>query len=482
MHDVLIIGGGVVGCAVARELSKYQLDILLLEKTADICNGQSKANTAIIHGGYDAKPGTLKAKFNVLGNQMFDEICSELDVPYEWNTSLVVSLNESDDVIIDELLERGNQNGVPRLSIIGHDEVIKREPNISSDVRKGLLVENGGIVCPYELTQAYAENAAKNGVEFIRNAEVTSISRIDGGWKVSTPQQVFESRVVVNCAGLYSDLINNMVSEEKLSIQPRRGQYYLVDKKYHDAFHATIFQAPSKMGKGILVARTVDGTILLGPTAEDIEDKADTRTTSVGLQNVLAGAKRTWKDIPGRALITEFSGLRAHCDRNDFVIGEAPDAEFFFNAAGIESPGLSSAPAIGRSLAEEIAEKLGAQKDPKFDPIRKGIPKFRELSNEKRAALIAADPDYAKIVCRCEMVTEAEIRESIRRPVGARTMDGIKRRTRAGMGRCQAGFCTPCVMEILCEELNLTPDQVTKCGGKSKLITGYLFSKEHSHD
>ncbi len=482
MYDVVIIGGGVIGCAVARELSRYELDILLLEKTADICNGQSKANTAIVHGGYDAKPGTLKAKFNILGNAMFDKLCAELDVPFERNGSLVVSYFEEDDPKLYELLERGRQNGCKDMRIVGHDELLQMGEKLNPSVSKGLFVPTGGIVCPYELTQAFAENAAHNGVEFLRSAEVKGISRNeDGAWLVQSEAGDFTAKAIVNCAGLYSDEINNMVSKDKLHITPRRGEYYIVDKKHAGAFHSAIFPVPSKMGKGILVARTVDGTILLGPTAEDVNDKLDTRTTAMGLEKALEGAKRTWADLPSRDFITTFSGLRAHCDRDDFVLGEPGDCPMFFNAAGIESPGLSSAPAIAQYLGGMIAEKLGAKENKAFDPIRKGIPKFRDMSDDERREAIRLDPDYAKIVCRCETVTEAEIREAIRRDVGARTLDGIKRRTRAGMGRCQAGFCTGRTLEILCEELGISPLEASKFGGGSKLIISMLFREDNGN-
>ncbi len=482
MIDVIIIGGGVVGCGVARELSRYNLNIGLLEKTDDISNGQSKANTAIIHGGYDAHPGTLKAKFNVLGNQMFDGVCEELDVPHKRNTSLVVSFNPDDHDQLVALKKQGEINGVSGLSVIGQDELRKREPNIGSTAYEALLVETGGIVCPYELTQAFAENAAINGVNFYREAQVTAIERWEDGWKVTSTAGTFIAKAVVNCAGLYSDELNNMVSEDKIKIVPRRGEYYIVDKKFGDTFHAAIFQLPTKMGKGILVAPTVDNTVLIGPTAEDIDDKTDTRTTAAGLEKVLKYASLTWEHIPMRSFITTFSGLRAHCDRDDFVLGEAPDAPMFFNAVGVESPGLTSSPAIAKHLAEMVADKLNATKKENFNPIRKGIPKFREMTDEQRARVIAINPDYAKIVCRCETVTEAEIREAIRRPVGARTVDGIKRRTRAGMGRCQAGFCTPRTLEILSEELHISPLEVTKFGGNSKYLEGYLFAKGDSEN
>ena len=482
MFDVIIIGGGVVGCGVARELSRYNLSIALLEKTDDISNGQSKANTAIVHGGYDAHPGTIKAKFNVRGNQMMDHVCEELDVPLKHNTSLVVSFSPDDHNQLVALQKQGEINGVEKLSVIGQDELRKREPNIGSTACEALLVGTGGIVCPYELTQAFAENAAMNGVQFFREAEVTAVEKQTQGWRVTCKAGSFTAKAVVNCAGLYSDVLNNMVSEDKITIVPRRGEYYIVDKKFGDTFHAAIFQLPTKMGKGILVAPTVDNTVLIGPTAEDIDDKTDTRTTAEGLEKVLKYASLTWEHIPMRNFVTTFSGLRAHCDRDDFVLGEAPDAPMFFNAAGVESPGLTSSPAIAQYLAELIADKLHAAKKEDFNSIRKGIPKFREMTDEQRARAIAVNSDYAKIVCRCETVTEAEIREAIRRPVGARTVDGIKRRTRASMGRCQAGFCTPRTIEILSEELHISPLEVTKFGGKSRYLESYLFAKGGRED
>lgn len=483
MTDCIIIGGGVIGCAVARELSRYRGDVLLLERTADICNGQSKANTAIVHGGYDAKPGTLKARYNVEGNRLFPAVCAELDVPYRNNTSLVVSFSssEEDHAHLAALYARGIANGLTDddLELIGAERLHALEPNLSPAATEALLVKNGGICCPYELTVAYAENAAKNGVRFVRNANVMDIRKLDGGgYEVVSSAGTFTARAVVNCAGVHSDELHNLVSANKLSITPRRGEYYLIDKKYAGTFNAAIFQLPSAMGKGILVAPTVDGTVLLGPTADDIDGKDDTATTADGLAHVMECARLTWPDLPPRGAITVFSGNRAHCSADDFILGECEDAPLFFDAAGVESPGLTSAPAIGKALAKEIASKLSLEEDPSFDPIRKGIPKFRELGNAAREALIKEDPGYAKIVCRCELVTEAEIREAIRRPVGARTVDGVKRRTRAGMGRCQAGFCTPRTVEILAEELGISPVEVTKFGGESKLLEGPLFGTD----
>lgn len=478
MFDVIIIGGGVVGCTTARYLSRYNLKTALLEKASDICEGQSKANTAIVHGGYDAKPNTRKAEYNVLGSRMFAQECAELDVPLQWNTSLVVAFSEDGIPKLEELRRQGVTNGVEKLSIIGREELRKREPNIGSAACAALLVETGGIVCPYELTIANAENAAENGVRFYRNFEVEKIEKGKDCWVVSGGAGSLSAKAVVNCAGLYSDIINNMVSEEKFHILPRRGEYYIIDKKYAGTFHASIFQLPTNMGKGILVTPTVDGTLLIGPTAEDIEDRDDTRTTQEGLDKALQFGGVTWEKIPLRDVITTFSGIRAHCDRDDFILGEAPDAPLFFNAGGIESPGLTSSPAIGEALARLVADRLHAKQNPKYNPERRGIPKFREMTDAQRAQAIAANPDYAKIICRCETVTEAEIREAIRRPVGARTVDGVKRRTRAGMGRCQAGFCTPATVRILCEELHISPLEVTKCGGNSRLLDSFLFPEE----
>ena len=479
VYDVIIVGGGVVGCGTARELMRRKARVLLLEKTNDICNGQSKANTAIIHGGYDAKPGTLKARFNVLGNAMFDRLHDELDVPVQWNTSLVVSFSADGHAALEKLLEQGVKNGVRgELRIIDEAELRRREPNVGSEAKEALLVGAGGIVCPYELTVAYAENAAKNGAEFIRNAQVTGIKKLDNGhWQVTSAAGTFETRAVVNAAGTYADVLNNMVSARKVHIRPRRGEYYILDKKYKNAFHAAMFQLPTSMGKGILIAPTVDGTGLVGPTAADIDDKEDKRTTAAGLEKALRGASRTWEHIPARGFITTFAGLRATGDTGDFILGEAEDAPLFFNCCAIESPGLSSAPAIAKWMSEEIAGKLDLKENPDFNPIRKAIPKFREMNAAEREAAIKANPDFGKVVCRCETVTEAEIREAIRRPVGALDIDGVKRRTRAGMGRCQAGFCTPRTVEILAEELGISPLEVTKFGGDSKLLQGYLFEE-----
>ena len=453
----------MVGCAVARELSRYNMNVAVLEAGSDVAEGASKANSAIVHAGFDAKPGTNKAKFNVLGNRMFEDVCRELKVPFRRNGSLVLAFGEEDEAALRGLAERGAENGVP-VEVISRDELRRREPNVSPDATAALWAPTGGICCPYELTFRYAENAAANGVSFFFDAKVVGVSRNgqSGGWKVVCGDgREFSARAVVNCAGIHSDELNNMVSSTKYSIQARRGEYLMLDRDEEGSFSATMFQVPSKMGKGILVSPTVDGTVIVGPTAEDIPDKEDKATTFEGLEKVKAGARRTYPNLPLGKVITEFSGLRAHeTTVGDFVLGEASDAPGFFNAVGVESPGLTSAPAIGLWLAERVAGKLGvSRKNPSIVSSDVSYwPKTREMSPADLADLVARDPSFGRVVCRCEEVTEGEIRAAIRARVGARTLDGVKRRTRSGMGRCQGGFCTPRVIEILGSELGLPPE------------------------
>lgn len=473
MIDAAIIGGGVTGCAIARELSRYELDIRLFEKAADVAEGTSKANSGIVHAGYDAEPGSLKAKYNRLGADSMPAVCAELDVPYRQNGSLVVGFTPEDRARLEGLFEKGKENGVPKLELVDGERAHSLCPTLAPEVTAALYAPTAGIVCPYELTLGFAENAAKNGVRFTFGAEVTAIDRMEGGWKLTFANgETIETRVVINAAGLYADRLNNMVSETKLHIIPRRGEYCLFDRTAAALAPMTIFQTPTPMGKGVLVAQTVDGNLLAGPTAVDIDDKEDVDTTAEGLFYALKTAARSVGKLPERQIITSFAGLRAHLESDDFVIGEAPDAPGFLNAAGIESPGLTSAPAIGEALAEIAAKILSAKKKENFDPVRRGIPKFRELTNAEREAYIAKDPAWGRVVCRCETVTEAEIVSAICRPLGATTLDGVKRRTRAGMGRCQSGFCTTRVLDILSRELGVSPEEITKRGPGSEILTG----------
>lgn len=473
MKDVIIIGGGVIGCSIARELARYQASILLLERGNDVAVGTSKANSGIVHGGYDAKPGSLKAKFNVLGNAMFDELSRELDFPFRRNGSLVLCFDEKQMEGLTELYNRGIANGVKDMYILkGNDEIKKLEPRVTSEAVGALVVPTGGIVSPYEMTIAYAENAVANGAEFRFLSEVTSIVKSGEYFTVTCADGYSEqAKAVINASGVYADVVNNMICGKKLHITARKGDYVLMDKTCGYLADHTLFQLPTKMGKGVLVTPTTHGNILVGPTATDVEDKDDVNTTAEELNEAFAKACLTVPELSRRNIITQFGGLRAHLDTDDFVIGES-EVKGFYNIAGIESPGLSCAPAIAVDMAKTVAENLQLSKKAHFEAKRKGIPQFSKLSNIEREKLIDQNPLYGKIVCRCEVVTEGEIVNAIRRPLGAKDLDGVKRRTRAGMGRCQAGFCTPRIMEILARELNCDMQDVTKRGGCSNIVVG----------
>lgn len=473
MKDVIVIGGGVVGCSVARELSRYTADILVLERGNDVSVGTSKANSGIVHGGYDAKPGTLKARYNVAGNAMFDRLSAELDFPFRRNGSMVLCFDENDIGKLEALQAQGVQNGVQGMYIVRGDAVRAMESHVSEQAVAALVIPSGGIVSPYEMTIAYAENAATNGVKFRFGSQVVALTKVDGGIEVRCADGYTDvARYVVNAAGVYADEINNMISSVRLHITARKGDYELMDKTCGYLADHTLFQLPTVMGKGVLVTPTCHGNILVGPTATDVVDKDDVATTADELADAFNRALLTVPTLSRRNIITQFSGLRAHPDGDDFVIGEAPDVAGLYNIVGIESPGLSSAPAIAVHVAEEIAAKLHLACNDKFVATRKGIPHFATMTDAERDKLIAANPLYGKVVCRCETVTEGEIVEAIRRVPGAVDLDGVKRRTRAGMGRCQAGFCTPRVMELLARELGVDMTEVTKRGGTSQIVVG----------
>lgn len=476
--DVVVIGGGVIGCAVARELSRSALRICLIEKGEDVCSGTSKANSGIVHAGFDAKPGTMKAKMNLLGSRMMPKLAKELDFRFERNGSLVLCLSEDGLPALRELYERGAANGVEGLAILTGDEARRKEPNLSDGVVAALYAPTGGIVCPFELTIALAENACVNGVVFRRNETVTDVSRGADGYVVTTNRARIGATCVVNAAGVHADEIHRMVSKTPMHITPRKGDYCLLDKEVGGYVSCTVFQLPSALGKGVLVTPTAHGNLLIGPTATDVEDKENTPTTAAELAYLTQTAARSVRDLPLRSVITSFSGLRAHEDGGDFIIGEAEDAEGFFEAAGIESPGLSSAPAIGAYLAALIAKKLGAEEKADFIPTRRAIPRLAELPAEERRTLMEENPLYGSIVCRCEQISEGEIVEAIRRPVGAVSLDGIKRRVRAGMGRCQAGFCTPRLLEILSRELHRPMEEICKNVPGSELLTGTMEGRK----
>lgn len=464
MYDVIVIGAGAVGCACARELSRYKLSVCVIDKESDVCEGTSKANSAIVHAGFDAKPGSLKARFNVRGSVMMPELSKKLGFAFKNNGAFVLCFDEADMGGLEELKERADINGVPGVEIISGDEARRLEPALTDEVVAALWAPTSGIVCPFEMTIAFAENAFANGAEFRLSTAVTDIKKNDNGYKIITDRGELEAKVVINAAGLYSDKLHNMVSAEKLNVIPRRGEYMLLDRTAGGLVSRTIFQLPTKMGKGILVSPTVHGNLILGPTADNIEDKEDTATTAGGLATVREKAALSVKDIPFGSVITGFSGLRSVGESGDFIIGEPADALGFIDLVGIESPGLTSAPAIGEYIPELVAKYITLEEKTDFIDTRKGVIKLFELPPEERNALIKEQPAYGRIVCRCESVTEGEILDAINRPLGATTLDGVKRRTRAGMGRCQAGFCSPVTMKLLAEKLGIPLGDVKKNG------------------
>ncbi len=472
MADIIIIGAGVVGCSVARALSRYEAEILVLDAACDVAEGASKANSGIVHAGYDAVPGTLKAKLNVRGAQMYPELTKELGVPYRQNGAMILAFSEDDRATLRKLLDQGIRNGVKELRIIEKEEILALEPQTSENVVCALLVPTSGIVSPYEMAFALADHAAVNGVKFQFGTRVSSVSYREGSWHVQTSQGEYSARILVNCAGYSSAEFHNQMGGEGARIINRRGQYYILDHPDVLPFDHTMFQCPTRMGKGILVAPTVHGNVLLGPTAEDIEDPEDTQTTQAGLDDVLRYARLTWPALSVRSAVTNFSGVRAHEIHEDFLVGKM--GEHGYEAAGMESPGLSAAPAVGEMLEKLIAESENLTRKSSWKPAPVHNKPFNEMTLEERAAAVQNDPLNGKIICRCEVVTEAEIRAAIRRPVGATSVDGVKRRTRAGMGRCQGGFCSPRVVEILSEELGIPMTQVRKGGKGSEMLVGTI--------
>ncbi|MBR2964926.1 MAG: NAD(P)/FAD-dependent oxidoreductase [Clostridia bacterium] len=470
MLDVIVIGAGVVGGLVARELSKYELSVAIVEKSADVALGATRANSAIVHAGFDAAEGTLKAKLNVTGSEMMESLCRELGVKYRRNGSLVVGFNEEDRGTLLGLLARGNTNGVRGLRVIDRDEILKLEKNIGEGVTVALHAPTGAIVCPYELCMAAVGNAMDNGAVLYLDFEVKNIEKLDTGYRVSSENGALEAKIVINCAGVYSDEIAKMVGDESFDVHARRGEYMLLDRECGDLVSHTVFRCPSKMGKGVLVTPTVDGNLLLGPTSEDIYDKEDTKTTAEGLGKVREKASEQVSGINFGKVITSFTGLRSVGSTGDFIINIK---DGFVNCAGIESPGLSASPAIAVYVADMLkASGLHMNKKESFSPERRPMHYFRELSIDEKNEIIKKHPEYAHVICRCETVTEGEILDAIRTNPKPRDVDGIKRRTRTSMGRCQGGFCTPYIIELLADEMGCDYADVTKFGGKSYVNVG----------
>ena len=471
MYDVIIIGAGVTGSAIARELSRYNANVCVLEKCEDVCEGTSKANSAIVHAGFDAAEGSLMAKMNVRGNEMMTQLAEDLDIPFKRNGAMVVCIHKEALDGLQVLYDRGIANGVKDLRILSREEALEMEPNLSENVEGALYAPTSGIICPFILNIAMAENAAVNGVEFRFNTKVEAITPDENGiWHLRTNNGEYQARYVINAAGVYADVIHNMVSGRKIKITPRRGDYCLLDKEVGGHVKHTIFPQPTNLGKGVLVSPTVHGNLIVGPTAVDLEDKEGNNTTAAGINDLIAKANDHVRNLPMRKVITSFAGLRAHEANHEFIIQEVEDAPHFIDCAGIESPGLTSCPAIGEYVGKMMKEKMNLTEKENWIAKRKGILNPQELSIEERNELIKKEPAYGQIICRCESISEGEILDAIHRPLGARSLDGVKRRTRAGMGRCQAGFCSPRVMEILHRELGLPLEEVTKSGGRSNIV------------
>lgn len=477
MWDVVVIGAGVVGCAAARELARHKLRILVLEAAHDVAEGTTKANSAIVHAGFDAEADSIKARTNVQGNALFESWSRELEFEFKRIGSLVTCFYPEGIETLHDLKRRGEYNGVQGLQMLDRDAVREMEPNLSEAIQAALWAPSAGITCPYGMTYALAENAAQNGVEFIFNSRALRIERADGGLRVMTDTREYAARCVVNAAGLYADELHNTLAdaEAQIHIIPRRGEYILLERSAGSFASHTLFTLPTRLGKGVLITLTVDGNLLVGPNAQDIPDKDDVDTTQEGLEQVMKEARQMMPELPLHKAITCFAGLRAHAG-TDFFIGES--APGCVSAVGIESPGLTAAPAIALELAQYVRDYLQPEKRSGFIPQRKGIRVFRTLSDSARAQLCAQDAGYSRVLCRCEMVTEAEVLEAIRRKPGATSLDGVKRRVRAGMGRCQGGFCGSRVMALLARELNIPEESVTLNGPDSPMLCGRFYQME----
>ena len=469
MFDAAIIGCGVVGALIARELTRYRLKVAILEKENDVAMGASKANSGIVHAGFDAHPGSLKAAFNVEGNRRMPALCRALGVKYHNNGSLVIAFNDTDKATLSELYQRGKQNGVPDLELLDAAAAHEREPALSDKVIAALYAPTGGIVCPYGLTIAAAGNAMDNGAELFTNFEVSDIARTENGYALTSADgKRVEAAYVVNSAGLFSDRIAAMVGDTSFTVHPRAGEYMILDKSAATLCTSTIFRTPTKMGKGILVSPTADGNILLGPTSVDVTEKTDKATTPEGLAEIAALAFEDTPDVPLRSVITSFTGLRAVGDTGDFIIHAS--APGFITLGGIESPGLTASPAIAKHVVGLLkAEGMPTERNPDFGGKRGAYYRFNESPRAVKNRVIRENPDYGVIVCRCESITKGEIIEALSVNPPARDIDGVKRRTRAGMGRCQGGFCSPVVAKLIAEYSGVPFESVTKCGPGSEI-------------
>ena len=468
MRDIIVIGAGVVGCSIARELSKYNLDVLVVEKNSDVSEGISKGNSGIVHAGYNEKIGTLKAKLNIEGNKIFDDLSRDLQFPFKRNGAFILAFSDKDMKTLESLKEKGEKLGIEGLEILTREEALNIEPNLNKEIVGVLNVKTSGIVSPYEMTIALAENAAENGVEFKLNSKVTSIEKISEGYKVTlNNKEIVNGKLIINASGLEGAFLNNLVSMSKREINPVKGEYCLFDKVAGAMINKTLFQVPNKLSKGVLVTPTAEGNLLVGPNA--VEGKT-LETSREGIDEILDKSKKSLEELPVARILNTFSGIRPKTKGGDFIIEEVEDAKNFINVIGIDSPGLTAAPAIGVYVVNMIKEKLDLVEKKNFKKTREKIVRFAELSLEEKNKLIKEKPAYGHMVCKCEFVTEGEIVEAIHRPIKALTVDAIKRRTRASMGGCQGVGCTLPISKILSRELGIDISDINKNSEGSPVI------------
>ncbi|HAT4090913.1 NAD(P)/FAD-dependent oxidoreductase [Clostridium perfringens] len=468
MRDIIVIGAGVVGCSIARELSKYNLDVLVVEKNSDVSEGISKGNSGIVHAGYNEKIGTLKAKLNIEGNKIFDDLSRDLQFPFKRNGAFILAFSDEDMNILESLKENGEKLGVEGLEILTREEALNIEPNLNKEIVGVLNVKTSGIVSPYEMTIALAENAAENGVEFKLNSKVTNIEKISEGYKVTlNNKELVSGKLIINASGLEGAFLNNLVSMTKREINPVKGEYCLFDKVAGAMINKTLFQVPNKLSKGVLVTPTAEGNLLVGPNA--VEGKT-LETSREGIDEILDKSKKSLEELPVARILNTFSGIRPKTKEGDFIIEEVEDAKNFINVIGIDSPGLTAAPAIGVYVVNMIKERLDLVEKKNFKKTREKIVRFAELSLEEKNKLIKEKPAYGHMVCKCEFVTEGEIVEAIHRPIKALTVDAIKRRTRASMGGCQGVGCTLPISKILSRELGIDISDINKNSEGSPVI------------
>lgn len=470
--DVAIIGAGIIGAVLARELSRFELRVVLLEKDVDVAVGASKANSGIVHSGLHDAPGTLKAKLCIEGNRLYPELCADLDVPFRSNGALVVARDESERISLERLYRQGRENDVFGLELLSRDELSKIEPNLSPALTAALWAPSGGIVAPFELVFALTENAISNGVNLLLQTEVKGMDRDGEDFILQTNRSTIRSRFLVNAAGVESGRIARMIKDDSFEIFPRKGEEYLMDRRLGEIIHRTVFPLPTPESKGILAIPTVEGNLMIGPTAQSVEDGNDRGTTAQGWEGIFREARQLLPSLSSADLISAFAGLRAVSDREDFILEASPIHPRFIHAAGIKSPGLTAAPAIAFYLLDLLHDVgLNLIPNKQFHPERRVI-RMRDMDRQRQDALIRSEPGYSRIVCRCETVSEQEIRDAVCR--GATTLDGVKLRARCGMGRCQGGFCTPSVIRIISDELGVPPETITKCGPGSELLVGRL--------